>query len=894
MKNISFDNPYLLLIGIPLLAVIIIPFAIAIRKDNKSKSVITSLVIHILIAALVSFGIAGTVITRVMTETDVIVVADVSYSANRNLDTLDSYIKNVRDAMPDNSKMGIVCFGKDYTLLTPIGGEAVSVKNAEVDDSATNIADALDYAATLFDDEVIKRIVLITDGKQTDSNATSRLINSIENLYAEGIYIDAIYLDDNIDENTHEVQLSGVEYTKSTYLNHDTVADILVQSNRETNAILSVYRRSGDDNEYSKLNDIAVTLSKGYNIINADLPASESGDFDYKIIINSENDTSEHNNEYLFTQSVSSEMNVLLIASCQEEIDTANALYGENAKIDAHIINEKTKDRDKHIPYKLEDICRYDEIMLSNVDVRNFNNFSSFLDSVEKAVSLFGKSLVTFGDAKIQNKTDDTLKALEDMLPVKYGNGDQDTKFVGIVIDASRSMETLDHFIMAKQAAIQIINLLNEGDYVTVVSFSGEVFVPQHPIQASKKQEIINIIGNIEPRQGTFIGSGLQKASELMTNEAFSSIENKQIFLISDGMSYTGEPDNPATAAKQMLDNGIITSTIHTRKSNKDQDQGTGTMKKIASSGGGEYYDASSVEALGELILSKIADNITESVVERESKVNIAMKNDSVLSGIVSLPDIGGYVYARSKASANTVLVSKYQKSAETTTDVPIYAYWDYGNGRVSALTTTLGGEWTAAWQDGTGKQFMQNILTSNTPKEKIDYPFTLNVEYDGTYSTVEIIPTVIKPSATVTVDITLPDGEVLTENLIFDSERYFYSFETPMLGRHEINVTYSYDGDSFNAKSFVNLSYSPEYDSFAVFDASKLHESVRNRGTVSEDGSIKLENDIKEVATYTISFTVPFLIAAIVLYIIDIIVRKIKWNDIKTLFRRKPKKGGA
>ena len=52
--------------------------------------------------------------------------------------------------------------------------------------------------------------------------------------------------------------------------------------------------------------------------------------------------------------------------------------------------------------------------------------------------------------------------------------------------------------------------------------------------------------------------------------------------------------------------------------------------------------------------------------------------------------------------------------------------------------------------------------------------------------------------------------------------------------------------------------------------------------------------NDPDQVATYTVRFTVPLMIAAVVLYIIDIVIRKLKWNDIRSFFRRKTKlKGG-
>ena len=50
MSSINFDNPWLLLLAIPLAALFIVPFFIAIRKDNANGHNIASGVIHIIMA----------------------------------------------------------------------------------------------------------------------------------------------------------------------------------------------------------------------------------------------------------------------------------------------------------------------------------------------------------------------------------------------------------------------------------------------------------------------------------------------------------------------------------------------------------------------------------------------------------------------------------------------------------------------------------------------------------------------------------------------------------------------------------------------------------------------------------------------------------------------------
>ena len=95
MKNISFDNPYLLLLIIPALLAVIIPFFIAKNKDNKSATWLISLCIHAVIIVIVALAAAGLSSVSVLTETTVYVVADVSYSSEQNLDKIDEYIAQI-------------------------------------------------------------------------------------------------------------------------------------------------------------------------------------------------------------------------------------------------------------------------------------------------------------------------------------------------------------------------------------------------------------------------------------------------------------------------------------------------------------------------------------------------------------------------------------------------------------------------------------------------------------------------------------------------------------------------------------------------------------------------------------------------------------------------------
>lgn len=894
MINISFDNPFLLLILIPMLALVLVPYFIAIRKENKSRASAIALVLHIVMVLLVVLAAAGVSNVTVITETELYVVADVSYSMNDRLDLVDEYIADVKDELPRNSEMGVITFGKNYRLHTPLGERITSVKNNKVNGSATDIASALRYADSLFGESSIKRIVLITDGMSTDPDETKELVRVIEDLKARDVYVDTVYVDSNLDQNKKEVQISSLDFNASTYINKESTLDVLVESTHEANVIITVMR---DGEPYTEK---TASLTVGYNVVNVDLDTSEAGVFDYRVSVHAEQDGSDYNNSIEFTQSVSDEIKVLLVTASASDVNYVKSIYGELATVDAYVkpqdpkptmSNPNPKPVSFNVPFTVEDLCMYDEIIISGVDVRTINNCDTFIESLDTVVSVFGKSLITAGNTQIQNKDDATLDTLEDMLPVRFDDDQADPKLYTLVIDSSRSMEfrNADYFVMAKLSATYLLSLLDETDYFSIINFSGEVYHLAQPQAASPENiaSALKAVSSLQVTQGTMIGAALHAAGELMIPMNFSE---KQVMLISDGMSFEGGEtlaDDPIAEAELLRANNITVSALNAGNTEKT---GIDTMNSISLAGGGNYYFCARSSDLEELVLGEVADDVNASEIIGKTPVNVKKPSDDVLLGTTEVPDVYGYVFAKAKASAETVLDVDYTKPSGKVVQVPLYAYWSYGNGRVATLTTNLGGEWLAGWDSGDGKLILGNIASTNLPEVKTGHPYTMNVEFDGVSSHIEIIPAALNPDAVVTVTVVFPDGSETKEKLTFDSYRYFFKLETGQSGKYVIKTTYQLLTKSYSSETVHTIPYSPEYDSFKTSSPAPIHSFMRNNGNVFEGGEIKLLVDENKVATYILRFTVPFLAIAAALYVIDTVIRKLKWADIVSLFKKRSK----
>ena len=891
MKNISFDNPYWLLLAIPLLLAVLIPYFISKSKDNKSVGWLSSLIIHVVIVAAVTLAAAGLVHTTVITRTKVYILADVSYSANRNLDKIDEYIENISSSLPQNSRLGIVCFGNDSEILTSSGTAIRSVKEAQVDDSGTDIASAIDFTSTLFSEGELKRIILITDGFDTTSDGSTAA--AVERAIAKDIKIDAVYLDNNLRDGEAEVQISDVNFTQSTYLDHESTLGMIIESSVENDIMLDLYVKADGADDYTKIDTTVMRVDEGINTASFTLPTNVSGIFDYKVELNATKDTSPHNNTYTFTQTVAGKRSVLLITGKQSDIAELERLYGESAVLDSYLIDNTNK----NIPYTVESLSQYDEMIISNVDIREINNINAFIDSADAVISQYGKSLITLGDLYMQNKDDEIFARLEELLPVSFGNANKDAKLYTIVIDISRSMYYARpaQLLVAKDAATKLVSILDDDDYVSLVTLAGESKVELIPTRLGDcREELYSMIQSVQPSQGTFIGEALNLAYDLMKELNF---EEKQVMLISDGKTYTHEPEDASEVAERMKNDDIVLSTISVLNHSPQlatHTAGCTFLSELAGVGGGIYYELLYEERVAELVFATIGDELTDAIIEGKTAVNVETYRDKTLEGILDLPDIYGYVNSKPKLDATMVLSVDYEKNSKTTVAVPLYSYREHGNGRVATFTSDISGNWLDGWSDEIKAKFFGNVLSTNTPAERIDYPYELTFEHLGSSSTVEISPTYLNPRAKAKIKITTPEGEVTERQLVFDLNKYYTAFDTPTTGRYHIEITYTYGNHTFVSNTYYNVPYGPEYDSFAVYDVASIHDFMRGLGQISTDGVLNLENDKADVATYEMNFRVPLLILAVSLFVIDVFVRKFKWKDIKGFFSKKAKKKGA
>ena len=165
--------------------------------------------------------------------------------------------------------------------------------------------------------------------------------------------------------------------------------------------------------------------------------------------------------------------------------------------------------------------------------------------------------------------------------PVAYAQNDSETAVL-FVIDRSYSMKG-NKIQRIKGAIINSLDQLQPEDYVGVVAFDSQPYVPVpvEPVKSKKKVEAL--INRIEASGQTNIYPGIGIAYRLLRD---LTVTNKHVVLISDGDTAPAEFQR---LIERMTDTGMLISSITI-----GEDGNPGLMKQLSEWGGGKSFISTS------------------------------------------------------------------------------------------------------------------------------------------------------------------------------------------------------------------------------------------------------------------------------------------------------------
>lgn len=285
--------------------------------------------------------------------------------------------------------------------------------------------------------------------------------------------------------------------------------------------------------------------------------------------------------------------------------------------------------------------------------------------------------------------------AVEDVLPVTTDLRTEVTLplvALVMVIDRSQSMSTGSppKIELAKEGAVQVVELAYQDDLLGLIAFSDEsstrwVFEVRQATERGKREMLQGILA-LDTGGGTVLGPALERA--LAALDATDAAV-KHVIVLSDGKLYDGQgpfagvagPDFDAMA-RAALGNGITISTIAIGEAADFE-----RLRGIAAAGGGRYYEALDASTLPRIFTNEALTATRALLVEEPTAPR--PRPNPLVTFPNALPPVDAYVATTLKSDAQEMLGGRDGE--------PLLATRRAGLGRTAALTTDLNG-WAGAW----------------------------------------------------------------------------------------------------------------------------------------------------------------------------------------------------
>lgn len=852
--RLDFNYPWLLLLIIPAVILALIPHLKLNKHRRRTRNRITSLVFHIIILVFSVLLLAGTTIKvdNSLKKNDVIFLVDVSDSSKKVKNQMDEYLEDVINNYHYENKIGFVGFGNgQITTSKPTSNVKhafTQYKNNKLDikKDATNFEQALIYSVDLLSNNT-GRIIILTDGKETDGNA----LKLAKQYSTRNIQIDAVYFDSSVTEL--EVQIDEIKLENDIRRNVDTSITLTLQSNYNTISTIDIY-----DND-SLIKSTSISTKKGKTEYSFDYKFTTPGIHEIKAEIKI-NDEIVNNNEYFAIVNINEENKVLIIDGTGKESQKFNNLISE--KYQTTVITPAQASS------FVGNLNTFGEIILMNVSNKDLDQ--SFVVQLEAYVTA-GGSLLTTGGKNTYYFGEMADSRFSKMLPIEIEINQNDPIAIFIVMDISSSMghtiagSSKTKLELAKEGAIESLSVLNDYDYVGVITFdkNAKVAVPLTPV--AQKDTIIEEIEKIQVGFGTAYTEALRLADAEFIQ--FKNAKTKHIIFLSDGV-----PTDSGYSEKlaSMRLRGVTASTFAI-----GSDSSTDKLEELAKIGGGNFYKITSANQFKEYMVEEAANKKSEYLNEGIEITPVINTYTPALANLNSLPTLSGYIGSTPKENVTTVL--SYGSD-------PIYCEWSYGNGKVGTFMSDLNGTWSKKYyEDDRGITFIDNLVTSLYAANSTRKEMTIAIETNNFDRIITVRTASNNGRNKVNAIVKYPDGskKQVSLNLVANNTYTGILEDLSKSGMYEIKLTRTGDRNVIEETIYTSFAYSNEYNAFINQDEcySFLSNICQYTGGNIYDLEEALFTEASERIDYQIDLRYVLLITTLTLFLLDIIVRKFKFK---------------
>lgn len=569
---------------------------------------------------------------------------------------------------PQKDEAGLIVFGRNAAVeLPPRISFPFEAINSRVDRDATDLEQALSLAAAMLPEETLGRIVLISDGTQTEGSA-NRILDELK---SRDIAVDVLPIQYDFED---EVWLERLELPRFVKIGENYEASIVLSSLQEGKGKLVL--RENDNVIYEE----TVEFKAGKSRYVVPISLREPGYYEYvaSIEVPRGKDHIRENNTVLNYIFVAGEGRVLLVTDPQGD------------PRDWKLLAQTLKEGERHVdvknafefPRDALSFLPYDAVIFANVPADAFDTIQ--LQAVRDAIHDLGTGFMMVGGQNSFGAGGYHRTMIEDALPVSMDVSKKKVLPKGALAIILHTCEFPEGNTWGKRITKQAIKVLGAQDEVGVLAFmrTGEGWVfpltPAAHFEMMERKINAAEIGDMPSFDNT-MSLGLKGLKE-------SDASTKHMIIISDGDPSPATP----TLIKDYIDSKVSISMVAVFPHGNVE---ISKMEAVAAATGGRYYRPTDPNELPSIFI-KESKTLKRALFENKTFTPEVGFPSDVLKGIEELPPLHGHVLTTFKSRAKQILVTR----AEDDMLDPVLGTWQYGLGKTAAFTSDFSPNWGADW----------------------------------------------------------------------------------------------------------------------------------------------------------------------------------------------------
>ena len=849
----------------------LVPFFFVVRAHSLTDLSTLQQIVQSGVRALLIAGIALALARPAWTTSDdkvaTVVLVDVSESvSDAQLEAARQYVgalARVRDQgeRPDD-QLFVVGFAERPLVVqeSEAGDGTFAIERHPGAGAGTDIQAAVQLAYGLFPAGYVPRIVILSDGNQTQGDLLAESYRAQE----LGVRISWQIFPE---ERVEEIRVVGLSVPDEVKVGAPFEVTAEIWSTHEDQVTLSLQQDAFPNPLEPRK---TVTLHEGVNRVAFKSQAPRAGYTTYRLrLAGTTRDREQANNEAVTTAPVKGRPSVLYVeGSVMSEPSSAGHLERalERENIDVEVRGPRG------LPSAAKELERFDLVLVSDVPVQ-FMGMSQ-MAALESYVRDLGGGLIMAGGEDSFGSGGYQGTRMEKIMPVRFDSEkqrEQPNIAIALVIDRSGSMSGLK-IEAAKESARATSEVLSPADLITVIAFDNQPTTIVRLQRASNRMRIATDIARLQAGGGTNIYPALREAYEVLQA---ASAKVKHVIVLSDGQA---PYDGIADLCQEMRSARITVSAVGIGDADRN------LLNLIADNGDGRLYMTDDMAALPRIFMKETTEAQRASLVEDPVKVHVAKRVEMIEgTGVESAPLLRGYVTTKPKPQSEVILVSDLGE--------PVLARWRVGTGTSVAWTSDVKNRWSADWIRWNGYPKFWAQLVRTTMRRKVHESYDLYAQVEDGRAQVMVDANDVNDQFVDQLDTTLefidPRDSQTMRTLPMEQNaagRYTADFAVDRYGSFLLKAVHRRDGrvvaESMGA---VALSYPLEYLRTTPDTAPLEHAATVTQG-LAQPAPARVFDPMGESIEYSEDLWPWVLLMVACLLCLDIYLKRLRLFGYRTM----------